>query len=157
MHTQTHTQTHRHTHTHAHACAHARTIHTTHTRTHTHTPHRHTRTGTLTHTETHTRARSRARTHTRTTRTQTNAHRDAYTQIHTSTRPHYSFVRSPNVGNSPFPGVPGAEINTFALRDIPAGEELLDDYLTFGVIGWYEEICHSRGVESLYDAGLKYS
>ena len=47
-------------------------------------------------------------------------------------------------------------VNTYAKRDIAAGEELLDDYGVYDTFDWYEAICSEYGVESLAVVAEKY-
>ena len=49
---------------------------------------------------------------------------------------------TPNTGPSP----DNAGLHTIALRDICPGEELFDDYSTYGACTWYDELYEKYGV-----------
>ena len=66
--------------------------------------------------------------------------------------------RNPNTGNMPKDMVateageeykPEYSRNTYAVRDISAGEELLDNYDTYEVYDWFEKLCQKHEAMSL--------
>ena len=59
-------------------------------------------------------------------------------------------------GSVPNTGSPAHDLcNTYALRDIVRGEELLCDYGTFPVLDWYERVCIEFGTESLAELAAR--
>ena len=66
---------------------------------------------------------------------------------------YWNHSKTPNTGNCPFTG---ESVNTYAVQDIAADEELLDNYLTYTVLDWYEVICKEHGAESLFEVGAKF-
>lgn len=64
---------------------------------------------------------------------------------------YWNHSKRPNTGN-----VPDDPDSSYALRDIPAGEELLDDYSQHDRMPWYEAICAEHSVMSVTAMGDKY-
>jgi SET domain-containing protein len=64
---------------------------------------------------------------------------------------YWNHSKSPNTGS-----LPEDEDSSFALRDIEAGEELLDDYSKHDMFDWYEAICKEHGVSSSSAVGVEF-
>ena len=47
-------------------------------------------------------------------------------------------------------------LSSYALRDIEAGEELLDDYSNYDRLPWFEQLCIELGAASCIAVGDKY-
>ena len=62
-----------------------------------------------------------------------------------------------NTGNHPdeASGL-GDGMSSYARRDIAVGEELTDDYATFGELPWYEALCLEHGAESCLSIGRQH-
>ena len=59
-----------------------------------------------------------------------------------------------NTGNHPDEANgEGDGVSSYARRDIEAGEELTDDYATFGDLNWFEAICVEYGAASCVQVG----
>ena len=50
----------------------------------------------------------------------------------------------------------GDGLSSYARRDIAAGEELTDDYATFGELPWFEAICKEFGAVSCLSVGRRH-
>jgi len=59
-----------------------------------------------------------------------------------------------NTGNHPDEGR-GDGVSSYALRDIAAGEELLDDYAAYDLLPWFETLCQQHGASSCVSVGLQ--
>jgi MFS family permease len=61
-----------------------------------------------------------------------------------------------NIGNEP-PHGPGDGYSSYAIRDIDAGEELLDNYTSYHTLPWFEELCVQYGARSCTSLGKALS
>ena len=62
-----------------------------------------------------------------------------------------------NTGNHPDEAHgKGDGMSSYARRDIAAGEELTDDYATFGELPWYETLCREHGAQSCLSVGREH-
>ena len=69
----------------------------------------------------------------------------------------WNHAAHPNTGNHPDEASgEGDGVSSYALRDIEVGEELTDDYATFGDVPWYETICTEHGAHSCLSVGRTY-
>lgn len=50
----------------------------------------------------------------------------------------------------------GDGVSSYALRDIEAGEELLDDYAAYDLLPWFEQICTKHGAQSCTSIGHQF-
>ncbi|EOD24067.1 hypothetical protein EMIHUDRAFT_207150 [Emiliania huxleyi CCMP1516] len=50
----------------------------------------------------------------------------------------------------------GDGVSSYALRDIEAGEELLDDYALYPSIPWFEALCEAHGAQSCTSVGKRF-
>jgi len=50
----------------------------------------------------------------------------------------------------------GDGVSSYALRDIEAGEELLDDYALYPTIPWFEALCEAHGAQSCTSVGKRF-
>jgi len=60
-----------------------------------------------------------------------------------------------NTGNHPNPALHDG-VSTYALRDIEAGEEFLDNYQLYATLAWFEEICRQQKAVSCIEVGEMY-
>ena len=69
----------------------------------------------------------------------------------------WNHAPAPNTGNHPDEArSEGDGVSSYALRDIAVGEELTDDYATFGEEAWYEAICREYHAYSCISVGRDY-
>ena len=62
-----------------------------------------------------------------------------------------------NTGNHPDEAQgEGDGESSYALRDIEAGEELLDDYSTYDALPWFEAVCAEVGAQSCTTVGHQF-
>jgi hypothetical protein len=64
---------------------------------------------------------------------------------------YWNHSKSPNTGS-----LPEDEHSSWALRDIEAGEELLDDYSQHDMLPWFEAICAEHAVSSSSAVGAQF-
>ena len=60
-----------------------------------------------------------------------------------------------NTGNHPNPALHDG-VSTYALRDIEAGEEFLDNYQLYATLAWFEELCRQHEAVSCIKVGDMY-
>ena len=53
--------------------------------------------------------------------------------------------------------VPAQGVSSYALRDLAAGEELLDDYSLYDRLPWFEALCAEHGAVSCVAVGGEYT
>lgn len=63
----------------------------------------------------------------------------------------WNHSKAPNTGS-----LPDDPESSFALRDLEAGEELLDDYSQHDMLDWFEGICKEHAISSSSAVGVQY-
>jgi|TARA_B100000513_G_scaffold19290_1_gene7639 SET domain-containing protein len=68
---------------------------------------------------------------------------------------YWNHSTTPNTGNHPDEAA-GDGVSSYALRDIAAGEELLDDYSAHSSVPWFEELCRQYDAISCTQIGHQF-
>lgn len=69
---------------------------------------------------------------------------------------HSTAEHGQNTGDHPDGSPPGDSVSSYALCDIEAGSELLDDYTSYDEIAWFEALCAQYGAASCNTVGKTY-